>query len=300
MELRHLKYFIAVAEELSFRRAAARLHLAQPPLSAQIKTLEEELGVRLLERSTRSVRLTPAGGVLLEEARTLLASAERAAQNARNAGHGLVGVLRIGIVASMATARVAGGLRQFRQKFPGVQFSLHEYHSSGQLQRLRADELDVGFLRPPVGYAEMESQFVEEAPQVLALPAGHRLARERRIEWRDFHDESMVIIHPSLHQGYYDPFFDHCAQAGARPIVSQYAHDIHSMLWLISAGFGLAPTTRTIAEVKRPGLRFRELPPGLPLVQTMLVWKRANNSAILRNFLEFFPAVEVAGQGRRS
>lgn len=290
MELRHLRYFIAVAEQLSFRRAAERLHLAQPPLSSQIKDLEVELGTQLFERSTRSVKLTAAGRVFLDEARAVLLSAQRATQNVRNAHHGLVGPLRIGVLAPSATPRLARILNAYRLKFPGVQFSLSELTSIEQLQRLRDDQLDVGLLRPPVSFPELDHLFTEASEMVLAAPAGHRLARQRKIEWSDFHNESLVLIHPTLQHGYYDRFLELCAKAGATPVPSQYANDIHSKMWLISAGFGIAPTTKTIAEIKRPGLVFRELPPGLPQVETLLVWKRSNNSAVLRNFLECFAA----------
>ncbi|MDB6124111.1 MAG: Transcriptional regulator, LysR family [Pedosphaera sp.] len=288
MELRHLKYFVTVAEELSFRRAAERLHLAQPPLSAQIKGLETKLGLKLFERSTRSVRLTQAGRVFLDEARLVLAAAKQAEQRVKMAEHGLVGTLRIGVLAPAATSRLATVLRSYRQKFPGVQFSLHELTSIEQLQQLRTDQLDVGLLRPPVGYPELDCHFLEESSMVLASPAGHRLAKLRRIEWRDFHAEPLVLIHPSLQHAYYDTFLNLCAKAGATPLIGQYANDINSKMWLISAGFGIAPTTKTIAEVKRPGLVFRELPPGLPLVQTLIVWKRTNNSPIVQNFIECF------------
>ncbi len=286
MELRHLRYFIAVAEELNFRRAAERLHLAQPPLSVQIKTLEDELGLQLLERSTRSVKLTPAGRVFLDEAREVLMAVERAEQRVRNVQHGLVGTLRIGVLAPTATSRLARTLRSYRQKFPGVQFSLYELTSVEQLQRLRLDSLDVGLLRPPISFSELDSCYFEESTMVLAAPAGHRLARLRRLAWKDFHNEPLVMIHPTLQHGYYDPFLNLCAQAGSTPLVGQYANDVHSKMWLISAGFGVSPTTKTIAEVKRPGLVFRELPPGLPLVQTLVVWKRANRSPIVENFLQ--------------
>lgn len=288
MELRHLRYFIAVAEELSFRRAAERLHLAQPPLSSQIKDLERELGTPLLERSTRSVKLTAAGKVFLEEARSILLNTQRAAQNARNAQAGLIGPLKIGVLAPSATPRLAGILRAYRRKFPGVQFSLSEFTSTEQLQRLREDQLDVGLLRPPIPFPELDYTFLEESPMVLALPAGHRLAKLRRIQWIDFHNERMVMIHPTLQHGYYDKFLELCARAGSTPVPGQYANDVHSKMWLISAGFGIAPTTKTIAEVKRPGLVFRELPPGLPLVETLIVWKHSNNSPVLHNFLECF------------
>jgi DNA-binding transcriptional LysR family regulator len=286
MELRHIRYFVAVAEELSFRKAAERLHLAQPPLSAQIKDLEAELGTKLFERTTRSVRLTASGRVFLDEARAILAATERAEQRARKAEQGLVGTLRIGVLAPTATSRLATFLRSYRQQFPGVQFSLHEMTSVEQLQGLRLDQLDVGLLRPPVAFPELDFHFLEESPMALAVPAGHRLAKLRLIEWKDFHNEPLVMIHPSLQHGYYDTFLDLCAKAGATPSVGQYANDVHSKMWLISAGFGVAPTTKTMAEVKRPGLVFRELPSGLPLVQTVIVWKRSNQSPMVRNFID--------------
>lgn len=289
MELRHVRYFVAVAEELSFSRAAERLHLAQPPLSAQIKSLEEELGVKLFERSTRSVRLTASGRVFLDDARAVLAAADLAQHRVRNSQHGLVGTLRIGVLAPTATNRLAQILRSYRMKYPGVQFTLFELTSVEQLQRLRADSLDLALCRPPVGPPDLDCRFLEESPMILALPVGHRLSRSKQIEWKDFNGESLVMIHPSLQHGYYDHFLSSCAKAGARPVVGQYANDIHSKLWLISAGFGIAPTTKTIADVKRPGLVFRELPPGLPPVKTMLVWKRSNTSLILHNLLGFFP-----------
>lgn len=288
MELRHLRYFVAVAEELSFRRAAERLHLAQPPLSSQIKALEDELGARLFDRSTRSVKLTAPGRVLLEEARAVLLGAERAEQSVRRAQGGLVGTLRIGVLAPTATPRLARILSSFREKFPGVQFSLFEMTSVEQIQRLRADEIDVGLLRPPLEFPELQHVFVEESSMVLAMPAGHRLAGIKRIKWSDFDGEPLVIIHPALQHGYYDKFLELCAKAGAKPVVAQYANDVHSKMWLISAGFGISPTTETMAELKRPGLVFRRLPPGLPLVQTLLAWKGSNSSPALRNFLECF------------
>lgn len=288
MELRHLRYFIAVAEELSFRRAAERLHLAQPPLSSQIKDLEEELGTPLLERSTRSVKLTAAGKVFLEEARAILVAAQRATQNARDAHQGIAGPLRIGVLAPSATPRLARILSAFRQSFPGVNFSLSEYTSTEQLERLREDQLDVGLLRPPIVFPELDYLFLEASPMVLAAPAVHRLAKARHIDWSDFHNEPMVFIHPTLQHGYYDKFLELCAKAGAKPVLGQYAHDVHSKMWLISAGFGIAPTTKTMAEVKRPGLVFRDLPSGLRDVETLLVWKRSNDSPVLKNFLNCF------------
>ena len=289
MELRHLRYFVAVAEELSFRRAAEKLNLAQPPLSAQIKALEAELGVRLLDRTTRSVALTPAGRAFLDEARNVLLASAQAERRAQEAAHGLVGTLRLGIIAPAANARLADVLRRFRQQFPSVQLSIFDLTTPDQLRRLRENELDAALVRPPVGFPQLDFEFVEEAEQILALPAEHRLVRKRHLEWQDFDGEPMVMVQPNLQHGYYDAFLAACAKAGAKPRAAQYTNDIQTKMWLISAGFGLAPTTATLAEVKRPGLVFRRLPPGLPRVQTVLVWRREDHSPVLTHFRECFP-----------
>lgn len=172
MELRHLRYFVAVAEALSFRGAAEKLHIAQPPLSAQIKGLEAELRVRLFERTTRSVQLTHAGRVFLEEARAVLAASAQAERRAREAERGLAGTLRIGMIAPVANVWLAGILRRFRQQFPEVQLSLFDLTSAEQLRRLQGRELDAGLLRPPVASPELEYKLVLESRQVLALPVG--------------------------------------------------------------------------------------------------------------------------------
>src|SRR4051812_18291488 len=288
MELRHLRYFTAVAEELNFRRAAEKMHVAQPALSAQIRSLEEEIGVKLLRRSTRKVELTPAGRVFLQEAKGVLESALQAEQKAKQAEAGLGGTFRLGVIGPTANAWLARILRDFQQRFPDVRLSLYDLTSTEQLRRLRENELDAGLLRPPMGNPELEYKFVEESRQVLALPAGHRLARKRKIDWVDFDKEPMVLMHPNVQHGYYDAFLAACSKAKAKPRVAQYANDIQTKMWLISAGFGIAPTTATLAEVKRPGLIFRPLPPGLPPVHTILVWRRADDSPILANFLKTF------------
>ncbi len=288
MELRHLRYFVAVAEELNFRRAAEKLRIAQPPLSAQIRTLEHELGVRLFERTTRSVRMTHAGRVFLEEARGVLSASAQAEQRAREAGQGLTGTLRIGMIAPVANAWLAGILRGFRKQFPGVQLSLFDLTSAEQLRLLCSRELDAGLLRPPVEFPELDYKFVGETRQVLAAPVGHRLARKQSLEWPDFHDEELVLMHPNVQHGFYDAFFAQCARAGAKPRPVQYVNDIQTKLWLISAGFGIAPTTAQLAQRKRPGLVFRALPPGLPPVQTVLAWRRADSSPVLKHFRDSF------------
>ncbi|MGO9200314.1 MAG: LysR family transcriptional regulator [Limisphaerales bacterium] len=293
MELRHLRYFVAVAEGLNFRRAAEKLHIAQPPLSAQIKDLEAELGVRLLERTTRSVRLTHAGRVFLEEARAVLAASAQAEQRVRDAERGLAGTLRLGLIAPLCNVWLARILRRFRCRYPGIQLSLFELTSTEQLRRLNARELDAGLLRPPIVSPELDYKFVGEARQVLALPAGHPLARKRPLEWKDFHNQELVLVHPDAQHGFYDAFFAACANVGAKPRPVQYANDIQTKMWLVSAGFGIAPTSASLSEVKRPGLVFRPLPPGLPPIQVVLAWRRDAHPPALAHFCE---AVQPLGQ----
>ena len=290
MELRHLRSFIAVADELNFRRAADKLRLAQPALSAQIKTLEDRLQVKLFERTTRTVKLTHAGRVLRDEARSVLDAADRAAHRTRKAEEGLVGTLRLGVIAPAMNPRLAAVLRDFRKRFPGVQLNIFDLTSPEQIERLRGGELDAGLLRPPIGFPELESAYVEQADQILALPADHRFTKKKRLAWPDFDREPLVLVHPSMQHGYYDAFFAACAKAGAAPLAAQYANDIETKLWLISAGFGIAPTTSTLATVKRPGLTFLPFPTKLPRVETVLVWRRNDDSPVLTSFKACFQA----------
>jgi DNA-binding transcriptional LysR family regulator len=288
MDLRNLRYFAAVADTLNFRRAADKLHIAQPALSSQIKLLEERLGVKLFDRTTRSVKLTHAGRVLRVEARSVLEAAERAEHRTRKAEQGLVGTLRLGVIAPAMNPNLAGVLREFRKHFPGVQLSIFDLTSPEQIDRLRAGELDAGLLRPPIGFPELESQHVEQSEQVLAIASEHRLAKKKLLQWSDFDTQPLVLVQPSMQHGYYDPFFASCQKAGATPIAAQYANDIETKLWLISAGFGMAPTTASMSLVKRPGLVFRPLPKGLPMVETVLVWRRNDDSPVLSNFRACF------------
>lgn len=288
MELRHLKCFVVAAEELNFHRAAERLRIAQPAVSTQIKALEKDLDVLLFERTTRSMVLTASGTLFLVHARAILGSAEQARVLARQAQKGTAGLLRVGVIPPAASPWLARILRQYHQRFPDVQLLISEQTSSEQFRQLRAGELDAGLLRPPVEFPDLESRFVEETFQVLATPALHRLARKRKLEWNDFDGEALVMIQPSQQHGFYDAFLAACAGAGAKVYPAHYTPDIQIKMWLISAGFGVAPTTAALSLIKRPGLVFRPLPPGLPPVRTALTWRRQNTSPLLRNFLECF------------
>jgi len=285
MEIKHLRSFIAIVEEMSFSRAAQRLRIAQPALSVQIRTLEEELGIKLFERTSRAIQITPEGTIFLTEARNVLAAAERAKDQAHRARHGLVGTLRIGVIAPAANLRLSALLRSYRGEYPEVDLFLNEMASPLQIQALLDDRIDVAFVRPPVEHPQLSSFFLEEAPMALAVYAGHKFARAKTIRWKDFDGEALVVVAPQCQHGYYDRFLARCAEAGARPVIRQYASDVQTIMWMVSAGLGISPATATLSEIKRPGLVFRELPMGLPKVQTRVAWKRSNSSPQLSEFL---------------
>src|SRR3954453_15892050 len=195
MELRHLRYFVAVAEELHFGRAARRLQLAQPPLSRQIQGLEQELGVRLLERTKRHVELTPAGKVFLEHARKLLTEADHAVAAARRAARGEIGRLAIGFVGAATYSALPELLRVFHTRFPDVELVLYEMTSAHQHDALREGRIEVGFVRPAIPDDTLARRVARGEPLVAALPAGHRLARrDEPIPLSDLAGEPFILF----------------------------------------------------------------------------------------------------------
>lgn len=285
MELRHLRYFVAVAEELNFSRAAQRLHIAQPALSNQIKALENELGVQLLERTRRIVRLTEAGKTLLADARPLLADAQMAELHARGAQKGETGTIHIGYVFTAANAQLASVIKAFRQGYPGVEPDLAQLPTGAQIAGLKSRRLDVGFVRPPVHAPEIETEVIAEEKMVLAVASGDPLARKKRLTWQDLDGKTVLSVHPSVANYYYESFFALCRQHKVKLAVGPYSQDIHSNLWLVSTGFGVTPITESARDFASSSLALRDLPSGGPTIQTLLAWRRDNTSPILANFL---------------
>jgi DNA-binding transcriptional LysR family regulator len=249
MELRHLRYFVAVAEELHFRRAAERLHMSQPPLSLQIRALEQELGVTLLRRDRRGVALTDAGRAFLPEARAVLRSAEHAALTAQRVASGEQGALSVGFVGSTMYGRVPQLLRRFREERPDVQIRLRELRPAEQMEGLRTRDIDIGFLRPPLHAVDVTVHMLFEESMVVALPSEHRLAARRRIAVRDLRDESGVAaaIETLL------------ADAGVAPHVVQEATELPTAIGLVAAGFGVSFVPESLTALQRPGVVYRPL-----------------------------------------
>jgi len=286
-ELRHLRYFVAVAEELSFTRAAARLHIAQPPLSQQIRQFEDDLGVKLFDRTKHQVRLTEVGRAVLEEAQRTLVQAGRVAVAARRAAEGQTGSLTVAFSSSMPHTVLPRVLRAFRSRFPGVNLSLQERSTEEQIELLRSGSVDVGFLRLPVDDPEgrLVVQPILTERLILALPKGHRLAKRRAVAVKSLAKEPFVSLPRHAAPGLHEQIEAMCRRAGFRPIVSQEAQQIQAIIGLVSAGLGVAIVPASIQSLHREQVVYRPIQ-GPPAITRMAVAYEAENaSPALRSFL---------------
>lgn len=292
IDLKQLQCFIAVAEEASFSRAAARLHMTQPPLSTRIKQLEEDIGVELLRRSTRSVRLTRAGEALLADARQLLMQLEQAVDTARRVGRGAVGRLGIGFVPSAANSALPLLLRVFRQRYPGVSISLGEMSPAEQVRRLHSGRIDAGFFYLPAGDVapfgdpDLRSQPVVREPLVVVLPQGHPLTATRRIDLSALQDQPFVLVAAHRGSGLRDIILQRCRSAGFTPRVVQEAALIETIGGLVASGVGIAIVPASLRRLQIVGVDYRPLGEPVPDVEMGLIWHRDSESPILRSFIE--------------
>jgi DNA-binding transcriptional LysR family regulator len=292
MELRHLTYFVAVAEELHFGRAAARVGIAQPPLSQQIRRLEEELGVQLFQRSHRRVSLTGAGRVLLEEARRTLEQARRAVLATQRAGRGEEGRLAIGFISSAPYSVLPEILRKYHQRYPDVQLSLHELATDAQVRSLNEQRLDVGLVRPPGDLDDLEVLPLLREPLVVALPRGHRLSHRRGIALSELAGEGFIVIPRRLGAAYYDQIVEYCGRAGFSPDIAQEAELMQTVVSLVAAGLGVSLVPASLRRLVRAGVVYRPLHRPVPTVELAAIWSPRAVSATLTRFLEV--AREVA------
>jgi DNA-binding transcriptional LysR family regulator len=295
MELRQLRYFVAVAEELHFRRAAERLHISQPPLSQQIRGLEEELGFPLLVRTRRRVELTPAGEAFLRDARTLLSELDGAVATARRIDAGQTGRLRINFVGSALLSIVPGTVERFRAARPGVAIELHERPTVDQLRAVRAGLADVGLVRPPIeDDGELTVRTVLRERTVAALPAGHALAAGRRVPLRRLAAEPLVLFPRDQAPGYHDLLIDALAGAGVGPRVIQYAPEILTIIGLVAAGTGVSLVPASVSRLALEGVTYRPVA-GAPLSELVAITRGGEESALVRAFVAEASASAAAG-----
>lgn len=284
-ELWQLRYFLAVAERLHFGRAAAALHISQPPLSRAIRGLEVRLGVRLLERSRRRVELTPEGARLLEEARRVIAQLERAVLELRRMASGEQGRLRIGFVSLADYGVLPALLKTYKAARPGVTLALREMLSPDQSAALAAGELDFGFLLPPAS-ADVEHLVVQRERLVAALPSKHRLARGRgKLALAALAGEAFVMVPRGIAPGLYDVVTGLAARAGMTLNVAQEAIQMQTVVSLVSSGLGAAIVPASVANLGRRGVAYRELADAHPPLDLWLAWPRGTSSAAAREFL---------------
>src|SRR5256714_11826525 len=286
-DFRQLRYFIAVAERLHFGRAAAALHISQPPLSRAIRALESQLGVVLLVRWRRRVELTPEGSRLLDEARRLAAQLETAVAALRGMAAGEHGRLRIGFVSLADFGVLPGLLKAYKAAHPGVALALREMLSPEQAAALAAGDLDFGLLLPPVAGAEaLEHLVVQRERFVAALPARHRLARTRgRLSMRALAGEPLVMVPRDIAPGLYDIVTGLAARAGFSLEVAQEAIQMQTVVSLVSSGLGAAAVPESLANLGRSGWGCSELSDPHPRLELWLAWRRGALGTAAREFV---------------
>ena len=290
MELRSFQYFIAVAETLHFSRAAEKLHMAQPPLSQQIQRLEKEMGVQLFERTKRSVRLTAAGEVFLQEAYQTLAQVEQAVHAAQQADRGEIGRLAIGFVGSSAYGVLPAMIQAFRERFPHVELILRERTTVEQVQALHHEEIQIGFLRPPILDATLHYLTVQQEPFLVALPGKHPLAATSPVPLPALASEPFIFVPPKLAPGLSHQMMEMCLQAGFQPRIAQEAIQFHVIISLVAAGLGIALVPACIRTFQRPDVVYLPLQGITTQAEIQVVWQRTDHSPVVRNFLEVVKA----------
>jgi DNA-binding transcriptional LysR family regulator len=290
MELRHLRYFTVLAEELHFGRAALRLSISQPPLSVAIRQLETSVGARLFERNSKQVRLTAAGLALQASARRLLAQAEEAALEARNVASGLAGRLRVGFVGAMLYRGLPQALRDFQARHPAVVVTLSELNSGEQVSELMHDRLDIGFLHTSRLPADLESRLLLTEPFVCCLPAAHPLASRRKVPLVALKDEALVMFARNSSPDYYERILSICADAGFRPELRHEARHWLAVVSLVSQGLGVALVPEAMRRCALQGAVFRPLDRVTARSESYGVWRRKSVNVLAELLLKSFPA----------
>ena len=287
MELRHLRYFIAVAEELHFTKAAERLHIAQPPLSQQIQQLEAELKVKLFHRQTkRQVQLTEAGKVFLQEAYQLLVQLETAVALTQRIGRGQTGRLRIGFTSLVIYDLLPLILQEFHAQFQEVELVLRELTTSQQEQALRDSLIDVGFAHPPLEDDTLSYKCIHKQTLVVALPSTHSLAQQEQISVRSLLNEPLIVFPRYLAPGLYDRIMSLFGQENCQPNITQSAIQMQTIIALVSARMGVAIVPSSLQNLQRPGVAYRPIVEQVPVIETAVIWQPESLTPILENFLQ--------------
>ncbi len=302
MELRHLRYFVAVAEELNFTHAAARLHVAQPALSSQIKDLEAELQTQLFQRGRDGVQLTRAGKVFYRRAWPILTEAAAAAQEARTASGAITGSLVIGYPSGLHLNYLAEVIARFRKEHSKVEFDFVHGLPAQQLKALRQGRIDIGFVNLPVSLDGLAHRVIWRVPFKVVLPQTHALAHRPSFELAELRGEDFVFCTRDSRPDFYDEFFHQCANAGFRPrVVKEVGGYPTTMLGLISVGVGISVLPHFHRAERITGLVWRPLLKPRLWTDFALVWREGNSpvlEAFIRTVGKKFPVPAEAGVGK--
>ncbi len=294
MELRHLRYFLAVSDEGNFTRAAAKLGIAQPPLSQQIRSLEDELGVQLFHRVPHGAELTVAGAAFLQEARLAVAAAERAKIAAARAHRGETGRLLLGFTPSAAfNPLISSTVDAFHDRWPAVNLSLDELNTTLLYQRLARGDLDAAFVRPAADVPEgIHLRLLPDEPMVIALPANHRLAAAgegAKLHLREIARERFILFPREIGPSLRDEIFAACRACGFTPDAVQEAQRVTSTVNLVAAHLGVSVVPASITQIRLPGVIYREIEGPAPVARLALGTAKGVRSPISRNFLDLLP-----------
>jgi DNA-binding transcriptional LysR family regulator len=300
VELRHLRYFVAVAEELHFGRAALRLHLAQPPLSQQIRKLEEIIGHRLFTRTSRAVRLTAAGEVFLDRARRTLRTVGEDLAEARSVGRGEIGSLRVGFIGSGMLTPLPAMLGRYRRQHPKADLQLREAMSSQIMRSILDGAVDVGFLRDGGPLPGLESEALFSEPFVAVLPANHRLAGRKAISAAVLRDEPFVFFPQSAGRLAYDKPISICEDHGFRPRIVQEAPQWLTVMRLVGAGLGASIAPACVEKIAAPDAVCVRLSHARVRSDIELAWRAGEDRTIVTTFRQMAREVLMRPERKRS
>lgn len=292
MELRHLRYFLAVADTLNFCRAANQLHLSQPPLSQQVRRLEAELGASLFDRSKRQIKLTPAGEIFATKARAILAQCDEAAKLVARAERGEVGHLRLGLwqlpIPPIQTRLVIECLGAFVKHSPDVHLTLHPLLPADQIKAVRDGNIDIGIARLPLSQdsSGIAVETILRERVLLAMSENNALARFKTVPLRKFCEQRYIMYERDANAEFHNFMVRACRKEGFNLKIAYFQDDLFSIWAMIGAGLGVALAPASIQELRLPGIVFRKFEPPLPVMEMALIYMTANKVSVVRQFLD--------------
>lgn len=284
-EIRHLRYFVAVAEELSFSKAAVRLHMSQPPLSQQIKALEDDLGVQLLERSRREVRLTEAGKIFLNESRTILASLRSAVGATIRAAEADGGNVKIGFVTSALLDVLPSLLARMSKSFPEIELSVYDMSSRDQVEALMQERLDIGIVHSIPAIAAFNKLPIYSEPFILAIPEGHELEKEEKITAADLEKYRIIGFSREHSPSLYDAQLACCLAKGFRPTLVHQARTPFTVFQLIRSGLGISIVPKPYSRLPFPGIVFKDVDNSAGHLHLYAVWRDEISSELIKKVI---------------